>query len=259
MRRYYLIPIVVIIAMLSLYATRNEPKYVEPVEVQRVGVDWKTAVKKSEQLKARHEQDQPKKTMDTSILTLILSTVAIIISNWFNPKLLKIEQRAEKIENKVNENHQENKAQHEELRQELKVIKTPDKLESTLRQMTAGKLESCRPGLREFINAESERLINVASEIMRGSFDFNSLSQSLIKIELAEAQSIKDACVFGELFCKEYHLHLTKVVTKLKDDVSDIVLDEIYNSKHSRFSLSCQLFLRDHLLGIIEIYDNTEQ
>ena len=78
MRRYYLIPIVVIVAMLSLYATRNEPKYVEPVEVQRVGVDWRTAVKKSEQLKARQEQSQLKKTMDTSILVLILSTVGII-------------------------------------------------------------------------------------------------------------------------------------------------------------------------------------
>ena len=252
MRRYYLIPIVVLIAMLSLYATRNEPKYVEPVEVQRVGVDLKTAVKKSEQLKARHEQDQLKKTMDTSILVLILSTAGIIATILFNPKLIKIERQ-------VKDNHAENKAQHDEIRQELKVIKTPDKLESLLRQMTAGKLESCRPGLREFINMESERLINVAGEIMRGGFDFNSLSQSLIKIELAESQSIKDACSFGESFCKLYHLHLSKVVTKLKDDVSDIVLDDVYNSKHIRFSLSCQLFLRDHLLGIIDIYDKSEQ
>lgn len=248
MRRYYLIPIVVLIAMLSLYATRNEPKYVEPVEVQRVGVDWETAVIKSEQLKARQEQNQLKKTMDTSILVLILSTVGIIATILFNPKLIKIERQ-------VQDNHAENKAQHEEIKQELKIIKTPDKLESSLRQMTAGKLESCRPGLREFLNAESERLIDVANEIMRGSFDFNSLSQSLIKIELAEAQSITDSCKLGEGFCQLYRVHVSQVATKLKDDISDIVLDEIYNSKHSRFSLSCQLFLRDHLLGIIEIYN----
>lgn len=248
MRRYYIIPIVVILAMVSLYAVHDYPVYVPPVESERIGVDWKTAVKKYEQIKARQEQTELEKTMDTSILVLILSTVGIIATILFNPKLIKIERQ-------VKDNHEENKAQHEEIRQELKVIKTPDKLESLLRQMTAGKLESCKPGLREFINMESERLIDVANEIMRGSFNFNSLSQSLIKIELAESQSIKDACIFGEHFCKQYQLHLTKVVTKLKDDVSDIVMDDIYNSKHSRFSLSCQLFLRDHLLGIIEIYD----
>jgi hypothetical protein len=248
MRRYYLIPIIVIIAMLSLFATRNEPKYTPPVKVERVGVDWKTAVVKSENLKARKEQSEITKTMDTAIWTLILSTVAIILSNWLNPKLIKIERQ-------VQDNHAENKAQHEEIRQELKIIKTPDKLESSLRQMTAGKLESCRPGLREFLNAESERLIDVANEIMRGSFDFHSLSQSLIKIDLAVAQSITDSCRYGDGFCHIYRDHIYTVAGKLKDDISDIVLDEIYNSKHSRFSLSCQLFLRDHLLGIIDIYE----
>jgi len=248
MRRYYLIPIVVIIAMLSLYATRNEPKYTEPVEVQRVGVDWRTAVKKSEQLKARQEQNQLKKTMDTSILVLILSTVGIIATILFNPKLIKIERQ-------VQDNHAENKAQHEEIKQELKIIKTPDNLESTLREMAASKLESCRPALRYFINSESERLINVASEIMRGSFDYDGLSQATIKIELAEAESINDSCKLGENYCQLYRIHVSKVSLRLRDEVSEIVLDDAYNSKHKRFSLSCQVFLRDHLKGIIDIYE----
>jgi hypothetical protein len=236
--------------MVLLFIVSAEPQYTPPVSMERKEVtEWKAAVEMSEQLKSRQEQKKLKRTMDTSIIISILSfmgTVAIII---YNPKFLKLEQKIDKI-------HDENKEHYTEIKQELKVINTPDKLESSLRQMASGKLESCRPGLREFINSESERLIDVANEIMRGSFNYSSLSQCTIKLELAEAASLREACKLGKEFCDLYKVHVSGVAQKLRDDLSDIILDEIYNSKHSRFSLACQIFLRDHLHGIIDIYED---
>jgi len=239
--------------MVFIYATQTAPTYVPPVEVKRNGIDgWREAVKKSQQIKAWKEQSEIKKTMDSAVLTLILSTVSILAAVWFNPKMLKIERQ-------VADNHELNRVQHDEIKDELKHLKAPEKLESTIRQLTAGKLESCDPDLREFINDESERLISVSGEIVRGGFDYNSLSQSLIKIDLAQKDSLYDACALGKSFCDLYKVHLSEVCERFKDEISDIVLDEVFNSKQARFSLACQVFLRDHMKGIIRIFGESNK
>lgn len=230
---------------------KSENPIINTASVTRDGVDLETAVRMTEENNTGQIR-QIKKTMDNSVMVLIISSLGIIATIIFNPKLISIER-------KVDENNRENVRQHEQLRTELKIIKTPDKLESLLRQMASNKLESCKPVLREFINKESENLIDVAKEIILCSFDYQTLSQSIIKLDLAKKDSIIDAGQFGTEFSNLYEQHTEIVTTKLKDDVSDIVLDEVYNSKQSRFSLACQVFLRDHLNGITEIYDKVNQ
>lgn len=246
--RYYIVSILVILTMVILYLIHRAPIYVPPYSVKRDATvtEWKKAVEENEKIKARAEQQKQNRAMDTSLVMLIVSTAGILAVQLFNAK---------NLEKKIIENREIDKAEHAVINQELKVLKTPEKLELKLREMAAGKVGSCHPDLRQFINEEAELLISVSNEIMHGSFNFAALTHSMTKIEQAEKNSILRAESFGIDFVKKYQTHCQIVATKLKDDISDIVLDEIFNSKHSRFSLSCQVFLRDHLTGIINIYN----
>ena len=246
----YIYSIVVFVVMMLIFINHKHAIYKEPVQVSRGLNTWEEYVLKYEKIRERAEQEKQNQTMDTSLIMLIVSTTGILAASLINNKTLE-----KNLMRKLVESDAINIKQHVEINQEIKFLKTPEKLEASIRQLTAGKLEACRPELRKFINEESERLIEVMGQIMRGGFNYASLAQSIVKIDAAESESYARAGQFGYQFGKKYLGHLKCVTTKLKDDVSDISLDEVYNDKHARLHLACQVFLRDHLNGIIRIYD----
>jgi len=240
-----------IILMISLYGIqrKNEVNYCPDWPVYRSSDTTMSALVTNELIQTGKNQAKQQRSMDTSLLMLIVSTIGIFATIIFNPKLAKIEAKIDKVD-------KENNEQHSVLQNDIRLGKIKDNIELSLSEILIHCLESSPEGIIRFVNFEGEQTLRFAREIMNGKFDHSAIIQARLKIDEYIAEGKDYAESFGKpfeiAFCKLQH----ETTSALYKGIKEIATDDAFNSKTNRFRILCEVFLYDHLRGIINIYIN---
>lgn len=109
--------------------------------------------------------------------------------------------------------------------------------------------------LKPFIDAEGERLITFAQEIMNERFTVKVQEQAIVKIDYAQEEQRSEAKhLFGIVFEQMYAEVQNKNVNILKENMYKIASDDLLNHKYERFKSVCENFLHTHLIDIIKLH-----
>lgn len=109
--------------------------------------------------------------------------------------------------------------------------------------------------LKPFIDAEGERLITFAEEIMNEHFTKTVQEQAIVKIDYTQEEQRNEAKhLFGMSFYKLYSEVQIKNVNTLKESMYRIASDELLNHKYERFKSVCETFLHTHLIDVIKLH-----
>jgi hypothetical protein len=195
-----------------------------------------------------------KSPMDTTLLLLILSTVGILAGIWSNPKMKKLEENQKDLSIKLDDYQIENRNQHKELKEDVKKVTVKADLETSLREIVEGVLETTSGDLSSFILFEGGLFINFAKEVSNGSFCPSALPSVRIKLNQIKEESVDRANWLGERFAKEHSNSQIRCVDKLYNGIEETLMDEMFNTKHKRFKMLCEQFLQTHLTDSVRSY-----
>lgn len=187
------------------------------------------------------------KTMDSTLILAMLSTLGIVAGIVFNPKLTIINRKLDDFKNDATN-------QYNELKTTVKELVTDKDLERSLRDVVDDVVEVTRGELTAFIVDEGSSFITFAKEISSGSFNLSAAQSITAKANKLICDSNKRAERLGPEFAKAHRdsqSKLTKIFTK---GVEETLADELFNSKHKRFRMLCENFLHTHLTDAVRAY-----
>ena len=109
--------------------------------------------------------------------------------------------------------------------------------------------------LKPFIDAEGERLITFADEIMNEHFTKKVQEQAIVKIDYSQEEQRNEAKhLFGVTFHKLYVEIQNKNNNTLKESMYRIASDDLLNHKYERFKSVCENYLHTHLIDVIKLH-----
>lgn len=233
--------------------------------LQNINSDTIDTVTIIEQIKENQKQDEiDYQNYITDLTTLgvilgtIISLVGIILSYSSKTSFEKIDIRLEKNDMDhagiVNSNESNFQSILEEINK-VKDINLRKNIIAGFRDIINSYTRMTNDlTLKPFIDAEGERLITFAEEVMSEQFTEKLQQQAIVKIDYAQNEAkIEARRVFTD---REYNLFCTfqnRNVIFLKDSLTKIAMDHLINNKYERFKTVCESFLHDHLMDVIKI------
>lgn len=191
------------------------------------------------------------------ILTAVISLLGIMLSYTQRGRFEKIDVKLERN----NEEHQimakitgENYNNIIDGLKEVKDLSVRKDIITIFREITNGYTRMAPQNIvKPFIDAEGERLVTFAEEIMNERFTAKVQDQAIVKIDYTIKESQDEAkLLFGESFQKGFRNVSDINNERLKNEILKIASDEV-NNKYARFKNVCETFLHTHLLDIIKL------
>lgn len=187
-----------------------------------------------------------RKKMEETNIALLLATIGILAGLFMNPLVLKVLKRIEEVDNN-------NKEQHNSIYKELKISRTESTTKQSIGEIISHHLEVAPSSISPFIAHEGKRMLDFASGIMNSKFDYTILAAAKIKLDVCKDEARLEIACLPKVFRTKFVKLQDKGVDKLYDDLTAIVTDQVYNSKHNRFRMICEQFIHSHLTGILEL------
>lgn len=190
-----------------------------------------------------------KETMDGNNLSIILNTAVLLAGIFLNPLLLKVLR-------KVTVFDKNNITDHNDIKRELKNYKTKNDIIIGLRDIIGHSLEAAPAELTKFINFEGEQVISFAQELMNSRFDYTVLPQIDVKLDTCMENAQEYVDDLSPEFQKKFIKFQVAATDEFRNKVKEIIMDEVFNSKHNRLRMTCEQYLYNHLTTIIKIHNN---
>lgn len=198
------------------------------------------------------------RSMEGTNTSLILSTIGIIAALLLNPLLFKVLAKVKTLDTKVDSMDITNKEEHATIHKELKAFKVENKTLANLDETLSHYLEITPTDISPFISHEARRLVYFVELVLNSKFDKSILPASKVKLDVIKAESRHEIKNRPAEFKKRFTELQDKDIDKLYTSLSDIVYDDVRNSKDSRFRMVCEQYLENHLSGILQIYNDTK-
>lgn len=240
-------------AIINIRQADEHVNYSPNFPVYREADTTLTALIKSELLETGRNAAKTQRSMEGTNTSLILATIGILAGLFFNPLLLKVLSKVKAVDEKVDKIDATNIEQHTILHNELKIVNTENKTLSNLNEILNHHLEIAPNELSAFIAHEGRRLLYFAEVTMNSKFDYSVIGAAKIKLDIAKKEGREEVKDRGADFKKLFIKLQCEGVDKLYVALTEIVLDQTYNSKHNRFRMACEQFLSVHLTGILDI------
>ena len=206
-----------------------------------------------------HEQYNTSLTQWGVILGSIITLVGVVLNyvqkNHFEDIHNQLSQNNEEHKKIIADNQSNYNNILESIR-EVKDLGTRKNVIFSFRDIINGYTRMANDSeLKPFIDAEGERLITFAEEIMTEHFTQKVQEQALVKIDYAQHEQCNEAkSVFGIDFYIVYETLLKKNIAVLKEDIMKIASDEVLNHKYARFKNVCENYLHKHLMDVLRLY-----
>ncbi len=228
-----------------LYATNQYINYNPNFPIYR-GEDTNSLLKNELQEYGKNSA-KTQRSMDASLLMLIISTCGIFATIIFNPKLTRIAGDLQKMD-------ATNQEQHLTIHNELKILKTVNNIEIDLREILTHQLDRSPLGISRFINFEGENIIRFCHEVVNSKFDHTIVQNIDAKINSYSADAKKACESLPHAFCEAFKIIQKENTELAQKGIEEILYDKVYNSKHNRFRMLMMHVLNKHLSEIIEAY-----
>lgn len=229
------------------YNTKTLVTYEAPFELYR-GEDTNVIIKNKIIEDSRNNVKQ-QRTMDSSLVMLIVSTAGILFTSLWNYKGLKKDMI--KLFTGMDE---KNTVAHDGMMLEIKRLKECDTMEIDLREVLADCIKSAPHGIQRFINFEAENNIKFCKEIVNSKFDHTSIKNIKSKIESYSLDAQNEAVLLPAGFRKDFLTIQLKNTSLAFEGIEKILYDEERNSKVHRFRQLMTRILNTHLNEIIDAY-----
>ena len=235
-----------LMVIINIQQRSNHIEYSPNFPVYRSADTTLTALIKNELIEVGKNSAKTQRSMETNNTSFILLAITILTGLFFNPIVLKILRT-------VKDNKVDNDKHHALLFDEIKIFKTENKILSNLNEILSHHLETSSVELSTFIAHEGRRLIYFAEVVMNSKFDHSVLQSAKVKLDVFKQESRIEITDKSIDFKKKFIGLQCKGMDELYKGFSNIVYDDIRNSKHNRFRILCEQFLENHLAGIQDI------